>query len=658
MGVVTDAEYDFYKNQKIFYYGKRVKSAMFSIKGIFMRFVMRGDLLAHGSIYNNRAEDVVAGKNILYYPISDIDLETDLNFGIAIENPMHFISGYDNVRYAKYIITLYNLVQYVQQPGYKQSKNYSKLLQFNDITHYNCYFVNKYTPSSNTSDFNQIKIPGNVTNVPMVGNIKMENLAEDLFVLGRPLTDVIAYFLLKYVLEYNNKKKECTQNMFLDNTGFNKNNIYKPELGVSVTAANKMLATAEKIVSNYDVNRYILYYTGGGYTPIGTICDYNHFMLNNQIRLVDIEYNNKLITFSNGTNFVVTYNETVSDLAKLNAVVRSIDNTITRIRNDPEYEKNLEIVADEFYVYRMQNYMCINSPNGDQFNLSTIKSGTLIYIPRFLSTSFSTSYNYNSFVMANTFLYRIKVKKSSKKWIILNKYSEYPSESEILLNMDCYFVVKGLDNVPIKLSNDVRDIKVLDVVLCDTLDEAMNLSTNLSSEPLAHIINAHDSQIGSVFKASKSFGEKDVRRGVNECRNDSDLCKKRKMFVNTNTFLYDNTKKISDEDCVTLVMQIIKYFGLLQTIEESPNGTDILNRGYTIFMQQRSRADDTESGDIEVGVGEQSEKANEDGDRIPIKPARKPTRQGPKKTVITDPDTFYWRKYYKYKQKYLNLTRP
>lgn len=496
-GLVTDREADHYLNEhnQLFYYGERLKPR-FSIKGIFFHFLFKDNLIRGRRMYSNDLP-IRRGVNEIYYPISDIDLEEDLNFGLPIMDDQYYIDAYDNVRYSKYIITLHNLIKYTESSWSKQEKNFAKLQHFSIYPEYTCYSLKKYSDQYQ-DDLNEIRgeirtvigddIPRLLRAYSVNGNI--------VFSPGRNLDTIIQDYITPFMGARDIFINRCERDLVLnhDDAALNTNKIFTD--GFKLGPRLRLLGQLETELYNTDVNRYLLYYTGAGFTPIGTFCDYRYFGLDaDTVYFEDVYFDDEKLKLSHGAVPPVNTNESIDDLPNKQRVVDAIDELITRVKTSATYTDNLDKLQDEFTVFRLQNFVCFNSPNGDQFNVSTLKPNTIIYMPRYLSTSYVTNYDYDSFLYNNTFLLRIKVNKNSPNWIFINRYSAYPDEHEILINRNCYFVVTNTTTLPVVSGDDYRDILTIDVTMCDRLDDAIRLTGGD-----AVLIGHHDADIPRAIK--------------------------------------------------------------------------------------------------------------------------------------------------------------
>jgi hypothetical protein len=177
LGLVDDSLLNYYLNEDLFYFGTRTRDNSYEpdvgIKGVFIKLkflkqVRRNSVLMYNNLpynftnYRNQhdlnkfiadlkkngtSHDInkiistmylkmnfwnnMSEYNIYYHPISDIDIEHDINFGVKLYtpyvNPIGFIFISNNIKYASYILLLYNLIRYIKISQYKYKNNYKKL---------------------------------------------------------------------------------------------------------------------------------------------------------------------------------------------------------------------------------------------------------------------------------------------------------------------------------------------------------------------------------------------------------------------------------------------------------------------------------------------------------------------------------------------------
>ncbi|AYV85157.1 MAG: hypothetical protein Satyrvirus5_22 [Satyrvirus sp.] len=586
--LITNTEKIHYDTAQLFYFG---------VTSLFFDFKFRDDLFLNGLKYSN---DNGNPNNELFYPISDIKLENELNFGLQIMNQRYIINNYDSLPYATYFVVLYNAIKYSEISSYKQEKLLNKVKHLSEVDKYACYFIKNNTSLRLP---NNIQIIGQITNVPSTNIIVNGKKVYD---FGRSLKSIIEDFVANYNSNVTLSADECRNRLILDNTTSNQNEIFTNGANVS-----NFLSQFEKEVYQQDINRNIYYYTGYGYMDIGAYLDYNYYDIDvTTISYQNYRYSNQLINFSDGSSNsfskeIKVLGTDISDtINNMEYIIRDIESLFPKIRNSGSYLNNLQYLKDEFIVYRLQNFMCFNSPNGDQFNPSVIKTDTIFSIPRFWSTSFKTNFPYDHFVRDNTFLFRILIKKESKNWIFLNRYSEAPTESEILLNRSSYFVVKDVNNFPITISGTYRDLSVITLKLHDSLNDALNDSSHI-----VELINVNEKNFSSFKKMKSSRSIVDEIRDIEHRKTEIQTRKRRtdearenkkqyQVCNLLNTILYDPPDKNGSStlinDCniyFTIYEYLLSTASLASNVIKQSFNTQILlnyeDNTYRLFSSQQ-----------------------------------------------------------------------
>ena len=545
---------NFYLNEKLFYYGERIKPQGFRINGFFIHLKFRDDLFG-GPFYSNAIKTTPHTENELYFAFSDIDLEEQLNFGMLINDNKLKLDSYDGLKYATYNVLLNNLISYATEiTGFKVNKNLNKLKIFTDIDKYTCNFTQVHDVHNTSLSTKYLKyLPGrelinNKTNVTLFlnGTNILETNAEK--------KQAVSYIKNNYLINRNHKFNECSNSIVLNNifTSANHNLIWNI-LHINFDE-NYIINQLEDAITKHDYNNYIRSYTGNLYTFINDYCQYIHLGMDTT-HIQD----NLLVQLSIST--------------KLSDISDRISKSILDCRNDDIYNNNLDFFKDEFYLYRAQNFVAFNSPFGTIFNPGDFNIGDLIFIPNFQSTSYVTNYNFTSFVKQNTFFFRIKVNKNSKKWIMLNSYSYYPNEKEVLVDKNVMYYVTGVDYLPIKLSTGViRDIMFIDVTLIDNFNFIQNniayttgnynlYNFNKNNIP-NQIINLHNQNSTQIVQNNTSRKE-NLNSYINKNRRNI------VTFTNQNTLFYDypySLNKNYDPDCERLDTAFKNYTQLYSSI--------------------------------------------------------------------------------------------
>lgn len=482
-----------YIANKLFYYGQRENSNGDTTNGIFFHFVFRNNLLKKGQKYSNLIYS--KNKNELYYPISDIDFEQSISFDFNFTNEFYFFENYDKIIYLKYIASLFNLINLANTPIRKQAKHLEKLTQFVDINKYNCSCLNAHKNFDN--DVNQLKKDLNGTTINVTNDIILEINNEKINFKNNSIMDIISKITDNYKIHREESLMKCDNSLIMDYSSQDKNNIFMENVDKI-----QMIAFLENTIMDVDEHLSIYYYTSDGFTQINNYLSYNYLGLGDIQKRIkfNVEPEMREVKLSNGVEKIIHLPE-VNDFKQLNIIIKDIDGIFDKIHTTIQYQNYIKKILNVFTVYRFQNFVCFNSPNGDQFNPSVLKKGDIMYMPIYVSTTFRTNIYYENYVQENTVLLKISINRNSKNWIFLNQYSESPDEAEILIKRGSYFVVEGIDILPIKMSTRLKDIKVIHLVLYDKLTESISHDKN----KLKRIINISNRKIITTVKQDQKI---------------------------------------------------------------------------------------------------------------------------------------------------------
>lgn len=448
-GLVTDEHLDHYLNNDLFYFAQRDKGN-FSIKGIFIHLVLK-PYLANEQTYTNVKinERHLYHENSLMFNISDIDFDSNLQYGtISLDSNYQniYTDSYDELYYGNYISILNNLLKMISLRSFKRTKNRDRFILFTDIDKYTCSFLSRNTYNDlhnyNKNTVYESTKDGSFTN--RFNDTKMMiNRDGEYNIFNLPSKrDIINSVLVKYGYLRDVYLRQCRNSIILDSKNQNKNNIFVTNRQSLNT--NHFL----RLFEDYDNNRYIKYYTDNLYSVVNYYCQYEHYDIGNIIQ-------NR-------------YHE-----GNLRDIVVQMDNNIRNMREQMTINGYDELFKDEFFVYRIQNFVSINDNNGNIFSTDYLNTNSIIYMPSFLSTSYSTSYNYYHFVNDNSFVLKIKINKNSRKWLFIDSYSYFPNENEILIDRNSYLIVTKIEYKTITMYNEdiFKDVKVVHATLVDDIDD-------------------------------------------------------------------------------------------------------------------------------------------------------------------------------------------
>lgn len=562
--LIDNNQINYYMNNDIFYYGERVKSYGLAINGLFIYFKFRNDIFGN-QFYSNAINIVNPTENELIYPFSDIDLEKIINFGMIINDDKYKVNSYDGLRYANYSVLLSNLISYAtERPGAKVNNNMRKLNSFVNITNYNCGFVQKNNSSSSEFDTSSLKYISGQDIIQNSTGVLLNLNSTDLLKTGNYKKNSVDLIINNYLYNHNNKLINCVNNLVLTHDNLHNLNIIwnTNTLGFN---ENNIINFLENLLKNADTDLYIKEYTGSLYSYVNDYCQYIHFGL-------DTAQIQQKLTNHYGHNYNLS--NIVNEMSSIFYTVNS------------SYAPYLQYIKDDFYLFRAQNFICFNSPNGDIFNPSSIQTGDIIYIPFYQSTSFSTNYSFSSFVRPNTFFFRIKINKNSKKWLFVNKYSHFPNEKEILLDKNIYMFVTNVDYLPIKLSGGtIRDVMFIDVTLFDSFQDVIN--ANLINQSNHNLINFNPNNIPNniynnhnYLASSLRFPRGKIKISLNDVPDFNLRTRNYTKFTNQNLLLYDITSLIRELEICHIKTEFEIYTQILNLIKEN----EIINSYPEIFL--------------------------------------------------------------------------
>lgn len=151
---------DYYMSQNLIFYGQRlIRSKQFSITGLFIKIKLRNDIFFYAGQnidYNNYCVDPsipvddlirINTNNILYIPISDIEEDSKVNFGITIfnkEKDLIYKNPTEEINYPDFPILFFNLVKYLTISPHKFNSNFIKYNKIIEPLNYNCNICRYY----------------------------------------------------------------------------------------------------------------------------------------------------------------------------------------------------------------------------------------------------------------------------------------------------------------------------------------------------------------------------------------------------------------------------------------------------------------------------------------------------------------------------------
>ena len=480
--LVTDQEMDYYMNtaNNLFVFGNRYKNNGLKIYGMFLILKLRDDLFMRNNVNTNIDNSIsdnniftpyLSNENIIYYPIMDIAFDKNLNMGIELTKQMTYKSDIDKLYYPKLPFVLYNLIKYLTERDIyieKADKLINRIKKLSGLVYVrsgNDYVLNNY-------DINNIDYDCKKTNYlfknnyvvyrpPLVLDIKVSNTS--FLPRGTYVADNLNIYklLVDHIFTtpiIDNKTNDCNNNIILGiNNPNNPDNI--------VIGNNPVIyAQLERATINTDTNGLLSIYT----SPYNNDINKTLILENIGLNTIALGIHNPLHNVNTLKDFTLSDNTpvTVQLITPINFVTYM--QNLDRVFNDLRATYDPIQINQHFYVYRLLTCMSVNSPNGDNFNLSTMSINDIFYNPSYVSTSFSQNYSFKNFVTPSSFIFKIRITKNNKSWGFVNKLSFYPNECEIVLNRGVYFRVINIHYKTIRnLDDKIRDILVVEVELYD-----------------------------------------------------------------------------------------------------------------------------------------------------------------------------------------------
>lgn len=496
--LITPAQHKHYMSAQLFYSGERVKTN-FIIRGLFIHLKLRPDLISNsgGNNLSNppnwfNTNDGTGPSIDLFYPIADIDLEDTLNFGIPITNVGGVMKSYGGLNYAKFVFLVYNLFRYVQQGGFKQPKNFHKLQSLVNPLNNTCSFtLNDDSQALNLwADLKSMNIKDKVG--------KTKGTQQTLIVDGRDIfdPDMPMYDVLNSIIRVISQHRQtmipsivdlCRNRLVLDYTFPNKNNITTDVIFQDPNKFRYLMISVENVVFDSDFSRRLLMYTSNAYQIITRYLQYTYFGYDTNglsYGIFDVEHDGFLTPplRKQAVNEQITITQPT-----VKTTCDEITNIFSNIRANGLYTDSIKNISDVFSVYRITTYFSYKTSGGEFFNPSVLQKNCIVYVPHFQSTSYSTNFSYNDFLYETSMILKITIPKISKKWAIMNKYSCFPDECEVLLDKDIYYVTTGWNYVPVRTKKGFMDVPMLELLCFDNINDATFYT-------LTH--NLADAQIG------------------------------------------------------------------------------------------------------------------------------------------------------------------
>jgi hypothetical protein len=144
----------------------------------------------------------------------------------------------------------------------------------------------------------------------------------------------------------------------------------------------------------------------------------------------------------------------------------------------PVIRKCLKV--DHFYVYSGQPILLYdNYGSMGRENVPMIyRKGSIIFLPHYISTSFKTDPSSFFWRRSDKIVFKIKINKSSMNWLLIDMFSMFKEEREILLRCHSFLAITNIFTAKF----DESLFKFIECTLCDDLNQATKLLDDLGME--------------------------------------------------------------------------------------------------------------------------------------------------------------------------------
>lgn len=425
---------------------------------------------------NNRNSILIrllSGNKILKFPV--------VRFINRCEYKKTSYSRIDDIYYETFE-NIYNNSKYNIKSNIDRKTNNYIINKLNDYNNYNCEFISQLQREKMKKD--NIKRSTDIENIyrdirknqkqilqKCENNIILDNsyITNDFYsgpesdsefvYTYTPLGKMSKYFIISNNItnkDINNILNKCKNDYIYRDI--------KKKYKIENLVVYCIFSNLNKVLERKDSKKYIYNYSGNLFRIVNKFLQYKYLGMKNS----DIHNNigeSDIIVASMVDNIQITRRNMIPFL---NDIVTNMSNVILNTRESKEYNNNLKYLQDEFYVYRVQSYILFDSIDGDIFKPENLRSGDMIFIPYFQSTSYSKYYHSEAYLHNNSFVFRIKINKHNKKWVLIGNYTPYSDIKELLIDRNVVYKVINTSYKTIKFTNgNYRDIMVIDVELVD-----------------------------------------------------------------------------------------------------------------------------------------------------------------------------------------------
>ncbi|XWV25061.1 hypothetical protein QJ856_gp0716 [Tupanvirus deep ocean] len=461
---VNSMDHYYFQQHPFFVYGKKISNNDADTVSIFLSLVLKNNLFRSSVLFDN-SDQTNPTNNKLYLPV--INIYTSAGRKISSFN-------YDgnNVKYATlpeiiYEIVLKNTTGVIQNTKLLDNMSRNIYLLCNPELKFPCD-INTFNKKL-TEDIGLIN-SGNYGTTEL--KLKITNYIRDYYDSYDIQCTILPDLCKSILLRLNeNENAPLVDNYAAD---------------VLEQYYNKL----ETVDTIFTVNNIkpLLNYTGGDHTNINALL---------QLKNLGFVINDPM------TGSLIGVDQT--QIKVLEDIANGIHNNFIYMEQDNDYLTDKSILFNnEFTVYSTQTFLYFFDPQGrfTDFNYLEEMIGSIIFMPNFLSTTYDPQ-QLSTFLRNDKVIYKIKINNLKKNWLLLGKYSQIPTENEILIRANSYFTItninfEALQTFDILGGSQEYNIKVITMVLCDNLQEAIEISKKIPNN--SQVINLLDfAEVASLF---------------------------------------------------------------------------------------------------------------------------------------------------------------
>lgn len=138
----------------------------------------------------------------------------------------------------------------------------------------------------------------------------------------------------------------------------------------------------------------------------------------------------------------------------LDNIIKDIDTKFNLYRSgflskqNPRLDLFYNNLQDSFYTYRLNRVSSVfTSPSTIEVDISKLRTNSLIFFPQFLSTSYSNNFQCDIQYDSKSVLFRFKLERKDigETFMIIDMYSLYKNQFEVLINRNKYWKVTRIE---------------------------------------------------------------------------------------------------------------------------------------------------------------------------------------------------------------------